>query len=299
MQTSSYDLTLSPPAASFEHVDEMRARGTQPDVQELIDFLQYDPVSAAHLLRQANSPSRSGRQVVTSLDRAVTTLGFDAVCNSIYIETFARKVSGSDTPEFRRAYRYIMRISVAAAEIASGLALRLEMQERSAVRTGALIHQLGRMALLSSEAAAYPPLWKKADPDSDDVSLPPAIGREVARFGTDYMRLGAEIARHWQLPTALVEAVRYHSDPERVEGDDRQMVFVVAVSQLAARSLYESESDLDRDQSADRVENAFLELTRNFPISRGVLDDFINEAKSSAYDTSSRIKLFRTNAPEA
>jgi HD-like signal output (HDOD) protein len=37
---------------------------------------------------------------------------------------------------------------------------------------------------------------------------------ERANFGIDHARLGAEIARQWQLPENLVTAIAYHHEPQ-------------------------------------------------------------------------------------
>ena len=293
MESPSYELTVSPPAESLKRIMEMRSRERQPDIQELIAVVERDPVTSAHLLRQVNSPFYSLRQNVTALERAITMLGFDAVCNTVFIETYARKKEGSDTEEARGAYSYIVRTSAASALVARELARMLKIADRGTVMTAALIHQIGRLELLSLDPASYGALWKRVKaPSGKEIHVPPGIGREIVHFRTDYMRLGAEIARQWELPTDLRESIRYHSDPDRVEEADRTVVLAVAVSQQFARTVFEPRDELNRDQSATRVAKALLDLAKQFTVPSAEIENLLNEEKFKAYESAMDIQLF-------
>ena len=293
METASYDLTLSPPAGSFKSIMKMRSREKQPDMQELVEALERDPVMAAHLLRQVNSPFYSLRQSVTALDRAITMLGFDAVCNTLFVETYTKKREGIDAEEARGAYDYIVRTSVAAAALAKDLARFLKMADRATVMTSALLHQLGRFALLAGDPVAYSTLWRKMKaPSGREIYVPPGIGREIIHFRTDYMRLGAEIARKWELPADLRESIRYHSDPERVEDADRKVVLIVAVSQQFARTVFEPREELNRDQSATRVQKALVDLAKEYGVGSSEIESFLDEQKFHAFESANKLELF-------
>lgn len=292
MQITSFDVTISPPASSYKRVLEMKARDIQPDIRELVSFLETDPVTVAHLLRQVNAPEYSLRQNVTSLERAVAMLGFDAVCNTIMTEWYIKKKEGAYTDAARKAYTYIVRTSVAAGAVARELVGRMRFNDASTVITCALLHQLGRFALLATDPVTYSGLWTPATtPNHQPISIPPGIGRELVHYRTDYARLGADIAREWELPAELKESIRFHSDPEKFEDADRRVIMVVAVAQITARSLYEPPEDLNRDQSATRVQKAFVEVGKETGMLVTELKDFLDQAKKTAYEKSRSLGL--------
>ncbi len=292
MQISSFDVTISPPASSYERVVEMKGRDAQPDIRELVEILETDPITVSHLLRQVNSPQYSLRQNVTALERAVAMLGFDAVRNTILTEWYIKKKEGAYTDAARNAYTYIVRTSVAAGAIAKKLVGKSRLNDGSTVVTCALTHQLGRLALLASDPVAYSGLWSQAStPFGETISLPPGIGRELVHYRTDYTRLGAEIANKWELPAELGESIRYHSDPEKCEEADRRVIMAVSVAQLTARSLFEPAEALDRDQSLTRVQKAYTEVARECGMLAAELQEFISEIKPMALEKARSVGL--------
>ncbi len=298
MQISSFELVISPPASSHQGVLEMKAQDVQPDIRGLVDFLETDPVTVCHLMRQVNSPEFSLRQNVTALERAVAMLGFDAVCSAILKEWAVEKEEGVYTEAARGAYSYIVRTSVAAGAVAKELVRKGRMNDGSTVVTCALMHQLGRLALLGTDPITYSGLWTDAQtPAGEPVKLPPGIGRELVHYRTDYTKVGADIARRWELPAELRESIRFHSDPEKVEDADRRVVMAVAVAQMTARSMFEPPDALNRDQSKTRAEKAYIEMSKECGMLRAELEIFLSEAKEVAFEKARKVGLHPQESP--
>lgn len=292
MSDSTYDVSLPPPRQTLSKIEEMRARESQPDIQELIDVLELDPVTTLHLLRQVNSPIYQLRQHVATLDRAATMLGFDAVSNTVFIESHIPKPEALDEPRALAAYAYVVRTSVTASLVADILAHQLKMEQHGAVRTAAMLLQLGRLALLSMRTDEYVPMWTEAtSPTGESVAVPPGIGREIVRLGTDYTRLGEQIAREWNLPRSLSESIRHHTSPDRAGDAERHLVLAAGVSQYAARTIFEPENELDRDQGKERIAQAVGELAAAFDASRSRIDEILDEAKQAAYRQAAAVEL--------
>lgn len=285
MQNPTFDLRISPPASSYKRVLELRELEVQPDIRALVGFLETDPLTVSHLLRQVNSPEYSLRQNVSALERAVAMLGFDAVCSIILKEWAVEKEDGAYSEAARGAYTYIVRTSVAAGAIAKELVRKARLSDGSTVVTCALMHQLGRLVILGSDPITYSSLWTDArTPSGEPIKLPPGIGRELVHYRTNYRRVGADIADKWDLPTELRETIAFHSDPEKSEENDRRVLMTVAVAQMTARSLFEPAHELNRDQSAARVERAYTEVARECGILVAELHDFLADTKPAALD---------------
>lgn len=298
MPISSFELAISPPASSYRRVLEMQSLEVQPDISTLVEFLETDPVTVCHLLRQVNSPEYSLRRNVTALDRAVAMLGFEAVCNTILREWAVAKREGAYSAAARSAYTYIIRSSVTAGAIARALVRKARLNDGSAVVTCALMHQLGRLALLGSDPITYSGLWTDARTSSGEpIKIPPGIGRELVHYRTDYTKIGAEIARQWDLPAELRESIRFHSDPERAEEADRTVMMAVAVAQMTARSLFEPADALERDQSRTRVEKAYTEMAKECGMLLAELHTFLADAKQAALEKVRNAGLHPQEAP--
>lgn len=288
----SFDLTLNPPARSVRLVEEMWREESHPEIHEIVSLLEHDPVTTLHLLRQVNSPIYALKQSVASIDRAATMLGFDAVANTIFVESRIPKPDDLATARAQLAYAYLIGSSVTASYIARDLAHELDMERPGVIRTAALIHQVGRMALLSSDPQTYLPLWTESTtPSGRAIAVPPGIGREIVHFRTDYTRYGEDLAKNWHLPPDLSESIRYHADPERTEDADRHVVLVVAVSQYAARTMFEPEEHLDRDQSRERLRKVANELAEAYEVSNKAIENVLEQSKKEAYQEAIAMKL--------
>lgn len=277
-------LSLKPPAQTFRLVEKARERDEQMARRQIVQMLELDPVTTVHLLRQVNSPVYALRQHVASLDRAVTLLGFEAISNAVFVETLGRETLDLSSGRAERAYAYLIRTGVAASFIAGALARDLLPDRLGVIQTGALIHQLGRMARLSAHGDRYLSIWKDAYASGGTkVALPPGTVREVAYFHTDYARHGEWIAKSWNFPSVLCEAIRHHGDPERADPGNRDSVRLVGVSQLAARTLFEPEDYPARDPARKRMEASASELARSFDVPRRPLRRTLEDATEAAY----------------
>src|SRR5690606_2518406 len=86
-----------------------------PDVERLSEVLAMDPVTSAWVLRNVNSAFYGLRHSVATIDRAVTLLGFEPVCNLVLLEVLSRSFSDVSAGPPRDVYEYLTKTSIAAA----------------------------------------------------------------------------------------------------------------------------------------------------------------------------------------
>jgi putative nucleotidyltransferase with HDIG domain len=117
--------------------------------------------------------------------------------------------------------------SVACALIAEELAQALN-QPKDRAYTAGLLHDIGRLALLTCYPVEYNNLFAVArENDFDELEC------EWELFDVDHCTAGAWLARHWNLPEDFVEAISHH---HRVEVIDASLVSIVtAAHQVANR----------------------------------------------------------------
>jgi putative nucleotidyltransferase with HDIG domain len=149
----------------------------------------------ARILHLANSPYFGSSGRVSSLDRAVVTVG-GSVVRSLAISTAAGLLGeGSRVPEDFWAHSGA--VGVGAALVAR----RLGVPHADALCAG-LLHDLGAALAYRHDRTAYAEVVDGAPED--------LLAREKERFGAHHAALGAIALRAWRLPEAVVDAVAYH-----------------------------------------------------------------------------------------
>ncbi len=207
-----------------------------PDVDRLRSVLERDPVTSAWVLRHINSAFYGLRQKVSSIERAVTYLGFEPVCNLVLMEVLKQTFSDVSSGRPHDVYEHLMTTSIAAAAFSKGLAEHLHLARPDTAFSAGVLHQVGRLALLSREPARYAELWTEVD-GRRFLEAPPA-GQEMIRFGADHVETGGQIAHAWELSNELLLPILFYKRPHQARmKQEWAYVLLVAVGHSAARSL--------------------------------------------------------------
>jgi putative nucleotidyltransferase with HDIG domain len=201
------------------------------DIDRVARSIARDPAITAKTLRLANSSFYDLSRQVHSIDQAVTILGFSAVRN---IATTSGLVAGVSALGSGADLRAFWRHSLACAVAARELAL-LQHGESAVAYTCGLLHDVGKLLLLTRVGPAYVQLLGgPAYPDS------PGVEAERAALGVDHAQLGAMMARQWQLPEDMQDAIaRHHQLEAGLDG----LAHVVAAGNVLAQSLEASADD--------------------------------------------------------
>lgn len=213
------------------------------DIDRVARTIARDPAIAAKTLRLANSSFYGLSRQVHSIDQAVTILGFSAVRNIATTSGLVAGVSamGAGT-DLRAFWRHSLACAVAARELA------LLQQTPSAVAyTCGLLHDVGKLLLLTRFAPAYAQLLV----NPAYLALP-EVDAEQAVLGVQHAQLGALMARQWQLPEDMQEAIARHHQLDTGLGS---LAHVVGAANVLAHSLEvtEQEAALLRQALAARV----------------------------------------------
>jgi putative nucleotidyltransferase with HDIG domain len=158
-----------------------------------------DASLCARILHLANSPYFGSSGRVSSLDRAVVTVGASVV-RSLAVSTAAGLLGeGSRVPEDFWAHSGA--VGVGAAVVAR----RLGAPHADALCAG-LLHDLGAALAYRHDRDAYAEV---VDGRPEDL-----LAREQARYGANHAALGAIALRAWRLPDSVVDAVANHHAPQ-------------------------------------------------------------------------------------
>lgn len=212
-------------------------------VREIAGQLTADPALSAKLLRLANSAYFHVSRTIGTVEAALQMLGFVMVRNLVLGNSVAgafKHVSGIDLKQFWRYNLY-------TACTARWLVQHHGEANSDMVFTLGLMHAIGQLQMHVVASQEIVPLDHRAGVlDAGRAEL------EVATFGFHYGDVSAELARIWNFPTPLIDALRHIPQPLRAEafsepaawvhlGAWRARVEVLGLSEQAQLDSYPSQ----------------------------------------------------------
>ena len=192
-------------------------------VDELREVIQSDPALVARILRRLNSSYYALSQKVSDLKTAVSLLGFREIRNLAMTVFIGRFFDGGSTHgTFKREALWAHSVGVAvAARLVARVCGRGAPEE---AYIAGLLHDLG-LILLDQTLRRH--LYKVVD--ALDPSVPThIIENRILSF--DHALLGGYVARKWNFPDAVADAITFHHQPWCYSGPHKDLVNVVAVA---------------------------------------------------------------------
>lgn len=196
-------------------------------LKAVVEIIELDPAVTANVLRLANSSLFPGRRVDTVRD-AVSRLGTVELLNITLSDVVKGMVQPA--PVYGLSASDLWLHAVAAQAAAADLTRRCRSAAIPGVAsTAALLHDIGKLVMArefgtDSAALAY-------HVEEHGVSW---IEAERELTGTDHAAVGLAIARHWNFPDTLAQAIGLHHQVE-LENPSPLLDAVIA-SDLVART---------------------------------------------------------------
>jgi len=182
---------------SLANSDEVSAKG-------LSRLLASDVALAGRVMKLANSAFYGMRGRVTSLQFAVTVVGFATV------RTMAT-VALTDLDDESRLPGDFWEASTSLALAASTLAPRFAERPQDALCLG-LLAQLGVALLHDTDPSGYAELW------AQERSFAARRAAEVRRYGISALRLTSVALEQWSFPAGMVLPLKQVDDPAAFHG---------------------------------------------------------------------------------
>lgn len=190
------------------------ATAADPDSSalDLGQHISADQSLSATLLKLVNSAYYGFYRQISSITQAIVMLGFLEVRNLTLTATAFRTLSKSSSNYDRIQ---LWRHSLATAMIAERINKRLRLGIDGSFESG-LLHDFGKVAL----DMLYPEDFRLA---AEEAHKRVAYIRDIEheRFEIDHAEVGGLLGEHWNLPPAVVEAIRYHHQPEAADKSPR------------------------------------------------------------------------------
>lgn len=200
------------------------ARAGRP-LSELGRLVELDPALALSVLRMANAPFFGMSRRVGSVRQAIVLLGGRTIGNLATGSTASLVLDddGSGAPDG------FWTNALATAAACTAVARRVGAGVDEAFTVG-LVHDVGALVLHAEDPAGLAALSNPGFPRPAAELLE----AEVAHFGRHHADAGAELLATWNLPDAVVRAVRAHHAAPEVAGSQLARVLIAGHAAAAA-----------------------------------------------------------------
>ncbi len=199
---------------------------SKADSKKMAELISHDPAFAAKLLSLANSGfyARIPHQI-TSLTQGVTLLGREAVAVLAFSFSLYRNLRGEEFGSFD--HQRFWRRSILASIAGRAIAKHASYENYEEVFLGALLQDIGMLALSVVSADDYPRVVKDAAHSHHRLQE-----LEQQQFGTDHVEVGVWLANEWKLPEVFQEAIRqsHYLHGTELPEEHSQIVKYVALS---------------------------------------------------------------------
>jgi len=194
---------------------KLRALLVEKDVSldEIEGILRHDPGLSANVLRLANSAFFGLPRKVSNLKHAVALLGVKRFAQ-IAVSACMSKTMDKAVEGYGLSPGALWLHSIAVSNTAETLANFKQFDNTNDVFTPALLHDMGKLVLgefLQEESQKIKGLVAGR--------VPLDIAENMV-LGTDHAEVGALILHRWSFPSDLVDAVRWHHNPEHIKSSN-------------------------------------------------------------------------------
>ncbi len=178
---------------------------TDMNFKELDSIIRVDQAISAGILKLANSSFYSRGNKITSLQNAITLLGFKLIRSMVVLLTTKSLFEEGKYEKFRL---HVYRHSVVTAIVAKGVAASIglpHLQEEAFV--AGLLHDIGKVVLNVYDRTKFIEtlnLCLDKGMSSNDA--------EMQVFGLTHGAVGKAAAEAWRLPELLVQIIAGHED---------------------------------------------------------------------------------------
>jgi putative nucleotidyltransferase with HDIG domain len=187
---------------------------------DLASKVSHDQSLSAKTLRLANSSFYGLSRKITTIQQAITVLGFDSVRTLVTAAAVTGTFSASSHATFN--FKAYWQHAIGTALCSKKLAQALNFNQDSAFISG-LLHDIGKLVLVTrfpqeySEAIAY-----RA---SHDCYM---LEAERAVLKLDHTVVGLALAEYWKFPELMQQAIAHHHAPVTQDLGDIPCVVHVA-----------------------------------------------------------------------
>jgi response regulator RpfG family c-di-GMP phosphodiesterase len=200
---------------------------------DLSDIIKKDPVMVLKILRIANSPFFGGNRDVTTVEKAISQIGFKEIKNIVSsLSVFEEKNYRKDRYNRKAFWEHMVGCGIICRYIAKQIDVKFVEEYYIA----GMLHDIGKLVF----DQLYPDKFLKVIDLVDEKSI---FYRKAERqvFEFTHEEVGEYIVEKWNLPDIIKDAVRNHHSPVDSKVDP-VLVSAVHLADIIAHILHVGES---------------------------------------------------------
>jgi len=200
----------------------------ETSTQDISEIISVDQALTTKVLRLVNSAYYGFPRQIGTITHALVILGFEEIRNLVFttsvIHTFSSN-ENSETFNHKEFWEHSLGCALAAKTIAKALRYRISGK----VFIAGLIHDIGKIILDQYMHNLFVQIVKKTQ--QDNISIYQA---EKEIMGITHAEIGAELAKNWNLPKDIEEAINFHHTPKKATIDP-QLTAIIHLSDILSR----------------------------------------------------------------
>lgn len=207
---------------------------------ELAKLIAHDAGMAAKILGVANSTAyhRGGRKV--GLVQSLNTIGIEMIKTLVISESIFQTFSNFSHAKGADLHGFWVH-SLKAAVLAREIAKKISYPHSEEAYLAGLLHDVGRLGLLSAAPHEYSPNFMAQD-DERLCSI------ETSSMGIAHTEAGAWLIERWNFDSFMADSVLYHHEPIARLKSAHPLIRIVCLAHLL--SCYKSDSPTLEDAAA-------------------------------------------------
>jgi len=205
-------------------------------VDEIEDVLRHDPGLTGNVLRLANSAYFGIPSKVASTRQAVLLLGLKKLIQLV-IASCVNAVMDKPVPGYNMPPGDLWRHSIAVSIASEALVKDNKNMDAEDIFTPALLHDIGKLILGYFVKEEQEAIEKIAN-----TGVPYVVAENMV-LGTDHAEVGAKILSQWSFPRDVIDAVRWHHDPDFIERRCPSIDIVYLANVLCQNTSSDSETE--------------------------------------------------------
>lgn len=197
--------------------------------KELENIIKVDPSLTAKILKIANSALYARQREISSLQMAITLLGFKNIKSLVLLVTASGSFQQHRSTEF---YQIFWKHAIITAFLGRHLSLRSGRKESAdEAFLGGLMHDIGQAAFFNADQTGYSELVQKAMNEPVQIE---ALEEEA--YGVDHRQVGASVLENWNFPARYVDIAREHTSLN-ITSEHKALIIILSLADLLTEIL--------------------------------------------------------------
>ena len=234
---------------------------------DLMDIISPDVSLTTKILKISNSPFYGLTREISSLQHAVTVLGFKEIRNLV-ISTVAfdsfKNLGKNNKFDINKFWRHSFYCALAAKTIAVDMKI-----ESSELFVAGLVHDIGKLAMYITFPGEFMMQAEIMNPLKIKYT---AFEAEKDVFGMTHDDVGMKLLKKWMFPESLLTAVGYHHRPQEADKKSN-FPMIVHVADILTH-VYEMQDEAEEGEpfEADLFYGDAIKLSKTFGMEWDVSD---------------------------